>query len=330
MKAKRIVALLLALVMIFGLVGCGGEDEVDPAFVVAKVGDVEVTQREWDAYNELVFYGSYGYELSLMEEMDGYEESVKYMKNSMLSSLMASKVLKMDYEAQGVDVLGENYEADAELFLATVKAQIADFIDDHELTDEELLAYYESQMYLSYAMNEVAVAEEEGLKYFEEHKDDFAVAEDMVRASHILVEDEALAKDIIAQYEAGADFAALAAEHGTDGTKTTGGDLGPFVYSDMVEDFSKPAFELGVGEHTKEPVKSDFGYHVILVTDRVNKGEVPPYEWLKDDILYELDSVAYYEMLDKLMEQYPVEYFVDGECRGLCGKRSSRRRYYSN
>ena len=312
MNAKKIMALLLALIMIFGLVGCGDEETVDAATVVAKVGDVEVTKGEWDAYNELVFYGSYGYELSLMEEMSGYEESVQMMKNSMLSSLMASKALKLNYEAQGVDVLGETFEADAALFLANVKAQIADFIEDHELTDEQLTAYYESQMYLSYAMNEVAVAEEEGLAYYEEHKDEFAVTEDTVRASHILVADEALAKDIIAQFEAGADFAALAAEHGTDGTKTTGGDLGPFVYSDMVEDFSKPAFELGVGEHTKEPVKSDFGYHVILVTGRVNAGEVAPYEWVMNDILLELDSEAYYVFLDEVLEQYPVEYLVEG------------------
>lgn len=312
MNAKKIVALLLALIMIFGLVGCGDEETLDAATVVAKVGDVEVTKGEWDAYNELVFYGSYGYELSLMEEMDGYEESVQMMKNSMLSSLMASKALKLNYEAQGVDVLGETFEADAALFLANVKVQIADFIEDHELTDEQLTAYYESQMYLSYAMNEVAVAEEEGLAYYEEHKDEFAVTEDTVRASHILVAEEELAKDIIAQFEAGADFAALAAEHGTDGTKTTGGDLGPFVYSDMVEDFSKPAFELGVGEHTKEPVKSDFGYHVILVTGRVNAGEVAPYEWVMNDILRELDSEAYYVFLDEVLEQYPVEYFVEG------------------
>lgn len=313
MNAKRIVALLLALIMIVGLVGCGKDEEVvDPTTVVAKVGDVEVTQREWDSYNELVFYGSYGYELALMEEIEGYEDAVKNLKNSMLSSLMASKVLKMNYADQGVNVLGETFEADAALFLSTVKAQIADFIEDHELTDEELLTYYESQMYLSYAMNEVAVADEEGEVYYAEHKADFAVTEDTVRASHILVEDEALAKDIIAKYEAGEDFAALAAEYGTDGTKSTGGDLGPFVYSDMLEDFSKPAFELAVGEHTKEPVKSDFGYHVILVTGRVNKGEAAPYEWLKNDILYELDSVAYYEMLDELFVKYPVEYFVDG------------------
>ena len=313
MNAKRIVALLLALIMVFGLVGCGNKEEaVDPATVVAKVGDVEITQGEWDAYNELVFYGSYGYELADMEGIDGYAEYVTYLKNSMLSSLVGAKVLKMHYEAEGEQILGETYEADAALFLATVKSQIADFIEKHELTDEDLLAYYESQMYLTHTMNAVAVADGEGEAYYAEHKADFAVAEDTVRASHILVEDEALAKDIIAKYEAGADFADLAAEYGTDGTKSTGGDLGPFVYTDMVEDFSKPAFELAVGEHSKEPVKSDFGYHVILVTDRVNKGEIPPYEWLKDDILYELDSVAYYDMLNELMEKYSVEYLVEG------------------
>ncbi|MBQ8589448.1 MAG: peptidylprolyl isomerase [Firmicutes bacterium] len=311
MKAKRIVALLLALVMILGLTACGGEEKTDPAAIVAKVGDVEVTQRQWDAYNALVCYGQ-GYDLSAIVETEETKEYLDYLKNSMLSSLMSSKVLELDYAAQGVDVLGETYEEDIELFLSTVKVQIPDFLEKNDLTDEELTMYYNSQQYLAYAMNEVAVADEEGVAYYEANPNMFTATEDMVRASHILVEDEELAKDIIAQYEAGADFAELAAEYGTDGTKTTGGDLGPFVYSAMVEDFSKPAFELAKGEHTKEPVKSDFGYHVILVTDRVDAGELQPYEWVEEDVIYELDAQAYYEKLDALLETYEIEYFVEG------------------
>ena len=152
MKAKRIVALLLALVMILGLTACGGEEKTDPAAIVAKVGDVEVTQRQWDAYNALVCYGQ-GYDLSAIVETEETKEYLDYLKNSMLSSLMSSKVLELDYAAQGVDVLGETYEEDIELFLSTVKAQIPDFLEKNDLTDEELTMYYNSQQYLAYSMN---------------------------------------------------------------------------------------------------------------------------------------------------------------------------------
>jgi len=311
MKDKRILALLLALVMVFGLAACGEKDGTDPKAVVAKVGDVEITQGQWDAYNALVCYGQ-GYDLSKVEETEETEPYLIYLKSSMLSSLVSSKLLELDYEAQGVDVLGETYEEDLEQFLSAVKEQIPDFLKDNDLDEDDLTMYYNSQQYLAYAMNEVSVPEEEAVKYYEENPGYFTAYEDMVRASHILVEDEETAKDIIAQYESGTDFAELAAQYGTDGTKSTGGDLGAFVYGDMVEDFSKAAFALKVGEHTKEPVKSDFGYHVILVTDRVDEGGLQPYEWVKDTIFSDLDSQAYYAKLDELMEQYEVEYFVEG------------------
>jgi peptidyl-prolyl cis-trans isomerase C len=93
-----------------------------------------------------------------------------------------------------------------------------------------------------------------------------------VHARHILVETEAEAKDIITQLAAGADFAQLAKEKSKDpSAKENGGDLGYFAEGQMVPEFSKAAFAMQVGETSKEPVKTDFGWHVIKVEDRRQK-----------------------------------------------------------
>lgn len=90
-----------------------------------------------------------------------------------------------------------------------------------------------------------------------------------IKASHILLQSEAEAKDIIAKLEAGGDFAKLAAENSGDpGNKDQGGDLGWFSQTDMVPSFSEGAFKLGKGETTKAPIQTQFGWHVVKVTDK--------------------------------------------------------------
>jgi len=86
-----------------------------------------------------------------------------------------------------------------------------------------------------------------------------------VWARHILVADEATAKDISAQLAAGADFASLAAKYSIDtGSKDKGGDLGWFPRGKMIAEFEKTAFSLKVGE-ISQPIKSTYGYHIIQV-----------------------------------------------------------------
>jgi len=104
-----------------------------------------------------------------------------------------------------------------------------------------------------------------------------------LRASHILVASEAEAKDIIAQLEKGADFAKLAKEKSKDPGATNGGDLGYFSDGDMVPEFWAAADKLNKGEFTKTPVKSQFGWHVILLTDKRTK-PTPTFDQVKDQL----------------------------------------------
>lgn len=111
-----------------------------------------------------------------------------------------------------------------------------------------------------------------------------------VRAAHILVEEESKAQDLKAQLDEGADFAALAAEHGTDGTAARGGDLGYFVNEQMVPEFAEAVFAMQPGD-ISGPVKSPFGWHLIKMDDRRAK-PVPPLEEVRDQIIGDMTKLA--------------------------------------
>ena len=95
-------------------------------------------------------------------------------------------------------------------------------------------------------------------------------------ASHILVATEEQANDLTAKLAAGADFAAMAKEFSTDpGSGAQGGDLNFASANSYVPEFSKAMVDLTVGQTTKAPVKSQFGWHIIRLTDK-RKRELPP------------------------------------------------------
>ena len=121
-----------------------------------------------------------------------------------------------------------------------------------------------------------------------------------IEASHILItadyEDDATeeekteaekkaleqAKEIIAKLNNGEDFATLAKEYSKDGSASNGGALGEFNRGDMVDEFFEAALALNVGEYSKEPVKSEYGYHIILKTAQKEK---PTLESVKEEVI---------------------------------------------
>ncbi|GGF84884.1 hypothetical protein GCM10010912_32640 [Paenibacillus albidus] len=115
---------------------------------------------------------------------------------------------------------------------------------------------------------QVKLTDEDIQKYYDENKATFNTPE-QVRASHILVATKEEADAILKQLKDGADFAKLASEKSTDtASKANGGDLNFFAKEAMVPEFSDAAFKMKVGETSSAAVKSEFGYHIIKVTDR--------------------------------------------------------------
>ena len=103
------------------------------------------------------------------------------------------------------------------------------------------------------------------------------------KARHILVDDEAKARELIKKLDGGADFSKLAKENSTGPSGKNGGDLGWFSAKQMVKPFSDAAAKLEKGKYTKTPVKTQFGWHIIMLDD-VRESSVPPFEQLKPQI----------------------------------------------
>lgn len=119
-------------------------------------------------------------------------------------------------------------------------------------------------------------------RYYRENKDQFKVAAE-TRVSHILVEHEAQAKDLRLQLVGGASFATLARKHSTDtGSAATGGALGALEGADFVEDFTAAAKSLRDGE-ISEPVKTQFGWHLIMVERR--PAHTTPFNTVSKDLV---------------------------------------------
>jgi len=130
--------------------------------------------------------------------------------------------------------------------------------------------------------------------------------EEEVRARHILVESEDEAKKALARVRGGEDFAKVAAELSKDpGSKTDGGDLGFFTQDRMVAPFAEAAFKLEPGK-ISEPVKSQFGWHVIKVEEKRTK-PIPAFEEMREQIDTYLARKAQQDVILRLRQEAKVE-----------------------
>lgn len=179
---------------------------------------------------------------------------------------------------------------------AEVKARMAEFEKDAVRA-----AYIENHL-------EKTITEDKIRARYEEIAKDIA-AEEEIQARHILVETEAEARDLLKQLEAGGDFAALAKAKSKDkGSGAQGGDLGWFPPQVMVEEFAKAVQTIPVGTLGKDPIKTQFGWHIIKVEGRRNK-QPPAYDDMKDRIKDELADKAIEAMLKDMVVKTDVKAF---------------------
>ena len=133
------------------------------------------------------------------------------------------------------------------------------------------------------------VTDEQVKAYYDSHPQEFST--EKVKASHILVDNEALAKEIDAKLKADkSQFAALAAAHSKDlSNAKRGGDLGSFGRGRMVKEFEDAAFALKADGDISPPVQTRFGWHIIMRTGR-EEGSVQPFDQVKSQIKVKLVS----------------------------------------
>ncbi|MFZ4481782.1 MAG: peptidylprolyl isomerase [Rhodoferax sp.] len=204
-------------------------------------------------------------------------------RNAIIDQLAMQMVIAEEAIKKGLDKATEVTER-LEMVRQSVlaNAYVQDFIKNNPVSDEALKAEYER-----------IKATVTGSQY---------------KARHILVEKEAEARDIIAKLKKDAAlFAKLAMEKSKDtGSKASGGDLGWFDLSRMVPEFGAAVSKLEKGKFTQEPVKSQFGYHVILLEDS-KPIEAPPFEQVKPNLAQQLQQQNLKKQLDDLKGKAKIE-----------------------
>lgn len=188
---------------------------------------------------------------------------------------MIEEVLIQEAAAKaGVTVTAAEAAAELEKVRARMGAQqLAEALRQNNLTEVQYLGLLETELLARKVVGGMAQAQIKDADvstYLAENQLRIRYANSQVRASHILVETEAEAQQVIERLAKGEAFADLAAEISIDpSAKTNKGDLDFFGPGAMVAEFEEAAFALKVGERSA-PVKSPFGWHVILVTDRMD------------------------------------------------------------
>jgi peptidyl-prolyl cis-trans isomerase C len=150
-----------------------------------------------------------------------------------------------------------------------------------------------------------AATTDEAMKKVYEEASKQITGEAEVHARHILVETEDEAKAVVEELKKGADFAELAKKKSKDPGASDGGDLGFFTKDQMVPEFSAVAFVLEPGK-ISDPVKSQFGWHVIKVEEKRNRA-APPFEQVKGQIETYVTRKAQADYVGKLREAAKVE-----------------------
>ncbi|GMK38646.1 hypothetical protein PCCS19_17000 [Paenibacillus sp. CCS19] len=224
--------------------------------------------------------------------------------NSALDGLINNELLKQAADSQGIVITDEDIQRELNLIIQSMgsRENFELALEQYQMTEEDLQPDLLYQARLRKLLSsQINISESAIRTYYDENKSSFGTPE-QVRASHILVETKAEADAIYTQLKNGADFAQVAKEKSIDtGSAVGGGDLNYFQRGDMVAEFEDAAFSLKVGE-ISQPVQSDFGYHLILVTDH-KSAVTKTFEDVKEQIKDTLTSQKIYELAQTFVSE---------------------------
>ncbi|ADZ68895.1 peptidylprolyl isomerase [Polymorphum gilvum] len=248
--------------------GVSALQAAEPGDVVAKVGDAEITEAD------IAFAAQ-----DLGQELRRFPPA--QWRTILIDVLVDMKLLAGAARAAGIDKEPDFARQVAFLEMQALRnAYIAREIDAG-ITEAELKAAYDTEF--------------AGFEGDEE-----------ISARHILVASKDEAAELIKKLDEGADFAELATAHSSDGSAAGGGDLGYFTRGQMVPEFEAAAFALAAGEHSKEPVESQFGWHVIKVEDKRQQA-APSFEEVEAGLRQKLIRDIYTKRIGELKAETPVE-----------------------
>jgi foldase protein PrsA len=241
-----------------------------------------------------------------------YSLLVKQYGDEALDALVTDKIIEMEAKKQKVSISDKEKEDELKDLKESYGGEegFKAALEQSGVTEagiaEDIEKYLKTEKLLE---PRIDLKEDEIKAYFDENKDQFAQQE-QVKASHILVDDETTAKEVKAKLDKGEDFAELAKEYSTDASNAeSGGELGYFGKGEMEASFEEAAFTLKANE-ISDPVKTEYGYHIILVEDKKEAKEAV-YEESKEAaekaLFDERMQTEYYNWLDEKKEEYKIE-----------------------
>ncbi|MFD2703961.1 peptidylprolyl isomerase [Salibacterium lacus] len=246
-----------ALTAVVCLASCTGEGQADTTGDVVQVNDTTITEDALTA-----------------ELRERYGKQV--LQDMVHTKIIEDKAEQLQIEPKQVEqelqTLKQQYEVETDKeLLALLQSQFQLPVDSIDSLKKDVL----QPQLVRRQMNEaVESSEEDKRSYYEEHREEL----ESVSARHILVDDEKTAVEVKDKLANGASFEKLAGEYSTDGSASSGGELGTFTRGQMVEPFEKAAFSMEAGS-ISDPVETEFGYHIIEVLDRKTT-----YEDLEKDV----------------------------------------------
>lgn len=336
-KFKRFIAVMALATVAISVVGCSDTkagqaedttqttegknitDEEAKKIIVAQVGETKITLDELNqelAYMEQMFFMQFG------RGFNDDEEVRKQVQQMVLNDIINYNLILQGANELNIEVTDNeiqeqfdnqkaNFESDEAFNTNLEQAGLTE--DTLKENIKKTLTYTKS---MDEIMKDISVTDDEARAYYEKNITVFTQPAGAEMA-HILVETEEEAKNIKKQYDEGKDFAELAAEFGTDATKETGGSLGGFIAYDSQTydaDFLAGAKELGEGE-VSDPVKTQFGWHLIKTTNVQPEPVVKAFEEVKEQAkagtLQDKQYEAFSNHIEGLKEKIKVEIFED-------------------
>lgn len=223
-------------------------------------------------------------------QQQGQPDSPEVRKN-IREKLIIEEVVAQEALKKGMDKSAEvNTQIDLARQTILIRAYLQDYIKNNPLGDDVLKAEYEK------------IKSQMGDKEY--------------HARHILVENEADAKDIIAKLKKGDKFEKLAEKSKDPGSKAKGGDLGWAAPANFVPEFSAAMTKLQKGQYTTEPVKSQFGWHIIKLEDSRTM-QAPPF----DEVKQNLRQRAQQQQIDKMISDLRAKAKIEETAEAAAAKK---------
>ena len=321
MKLKKYAVILLVLTASLVLSACNAGDK-DDSVVLAKAGDMEITQNDVDKYMYIECLG-YG-----MDPAEDFGEDLDYIRDLLLSDVVDIRLMEQYCKDNDIEILPEDWETQFDTFVESLKGQegAEDYLKTYAITDKDLENYfhdnYVRMSFIQHLQDGMGDLDAKAKEYYDAHLEDYKTESGGFQSSHIVVAEEATAQEVLDKLAAGQTFEELAAEYGTDGTKSTGGSLGYYdVGGGLDATFEEAALALEIGQ-ISGIVKTDFGYHIIRLDGRTEAGGTKPLEAVSETIKNTLLGEAFNEKMEELSKKYGVEYYereddgTEGEDKG--------------